>query len=283
MALGFKCGRNIPECAPDVHRLLGGGTFDDPSGEPKKTALYNNYAMRMLRVYEMLSRSVTDRAIKHIKGRCEPKCRKRLRQDIHQRIESVPHKPERYSNACRFSLGVTWLGTWKPQQVVYCLLLLHWCRLHRLHGLFVCLNKSSNKTNNEERDKVVIYPLPLLRHSSRVQMRACPRARRLISSGSRNLCLLPPLLPACITPVHVSHTRKISRRILRLSGLYVDHHSINEHRTPCSQLWSWQNVQRRLCGLPQTSKSSVYILHSVYTPITIHSANMHVLCHRGRT
>jgi hypothetical protein len=89
-------------------------------------------------------------------------------------------------------------------------------------------------------------------HSSCIQARTgTPHFGPIKKSLPPLQCLLPPSLPPHVIPVDVSHTRKISRMISRPPGLYVNHHSINEHLT-CTvraatgslkaQLWSWQNV-----------------------------------------
>lgn len=136
-----------------------------------------------------------------------------------------------------------------------------------------------------------------LRHSSCAQARmpvgTPPHFERIMKSLAPLQCLLP-VLPTCATPVHVSHTRKISTMISRRPGFYVDYHSINEHLTRTVRaatgslkagLWSWQNLPRRLCSLPQTIdlRSHLCISYTVSTRfiITMNSANIHVLCHRG--
>jgi hypothetical protein len=166
--------------------------------------------------------------------------------------------------------------------------------------LAVCLNISSAKTNNNERDEVVIAPLHWWVPSHFIHLvfkRACPWAH-LISSGSRYRwqplqCLLPPFLYACVTPVYVSHIRKISTVISQPPGLYVDHHSINDHLTRTVRATGSLKAQLWSCGrtfdgvyavhLKQLIKViCVYHTVSTHFATTTNSANMHVLCHRGQ-
>ena len=78
----------------------------------------------------------------------------------------------------------------------------------------------------------------------------------------------PPPSPCHSSASHIQ--AYISKMASRPPGLYVDHHSINEHLTRTvgatdslkMQLWGWQNVRQ-----PQLI-SFVYILYSVYTVIT---------------
>ncbi len=90
----------------------------------------------------------------------------------------------------------------------------------------------------KERDEAVIIPPTLvcskLRHSSCVQARipvGTSHSERITKSLAPLKCLMPPFLPPCVTPVHVPHTLKTSGVISWPPGLYVDHHSINEHLT----------------------------------------------------